>query len=82
MLIIFKKGFELTFRLSKLPSEYHLKAVHAPEWPIHFLQSLARYVYRTSNVFGSGDHMPFSKPLGGDDSSQITALLFTNDTGK
>jgi hypothetical protein len=64
--------------LAKTESELHLEAIDAPEWPVHFLQSLARYVYRTSNVFGSGDHMPLSKALGGGD-SKITALLFAND---
>jgi len=70
-------GFELSFRLAKTAAEMNVDAIHAPAWPINFLQSLARYVHRTSNVFGKGDHMPLNKPLGSEGSK--TALLFTTD---
>ena len=55
-----------------------LNAINAPSWPISFLQSLARYVYRTGNTLSKGDHMPLNNILGGEGNK--TALLFTLDS--
>ena len=46
-------GFELTFRLRGAEPE-------PPVWPVHFLQSLVRYVWDTNNYFRAGDWMPFN----------------------
>ena len=49
-------GFELTLRAAVEPG-----ATEPPLWPMHLLQSLARYVYRT----GHGFHRPRSgRPSG------------------
>ena len=65
-------GFELTFRLARLPGE------DAPSWPVLMLQRLARYVFRSANVFRSGDHMALNAPMG-DRPSAIEGALFTLD---
>ncbi|MCB9623501.1 MAG: suppressor of fused domain protein [Sandaracinus sp.] len=51
-------GFELTFRLA------HLEGQPPPVWPVVMLQRLARYVFRSSNVFRPGDHMDLQLPMG------------------
>jgi hypothetical protein len=66
-------GFELTFRLARQPGDM------APAWPVAMLQRLARYVFRSSNVFRPGDHMELNGPLGGLRNTQLEAVLFTED---
>lgn len=66
-------GFELTFRVARHAGE------EAPTWPVHMLRRLARYVYRSSNVFRAGDHMELNGPLGGLRNTQLEAVLFTKD---
>ena len=66
-------GFELTFRVARQQGD------EAPAWPVHMLQRLARYVFRSSNVFRSGDHMELNGPLGGLRNTQLEAVLFTQD---
>ena len=66
-------GFELTFRVARHAGS------EAPYWPVQMLQRLARYVFRSSNVFRAGDHMELNGPLGGLRNTQLEALLFTND---
>ena len=67
-------GFELTFRLARQPG------TEAPDWPVQMLQRLAGYVFRSSNVFRSGDHMELNGPLGGLRNTALEAVLFTQDT--
>lgn len=66
-------GFELTFRLSRHPGE------PAPVWPVLMLQRLARYVFRSANVFRPGDHMDLQEPMGGHPRSEIVGAVFTAD---
>jgi len=66
-------GFELTFRVARQAGD------EAPYWPVQMLQRLARYVFRSSNVFRAGDHMELNGPLGGLRNTQLEAVLFTAD---
>ncbi|MCA9615747.1 MAG: suppressor of fused domain protein [Sandaracinus sp.] len=66
-------GFELTFRLA------HLEGQPPPVWPVVMLQRLARYVFRSSNVFRPGDHMDLQLPMGGDARTELRGALFTDD---
>lgn len=65
-------GFELTFRLKKTGEE--------PEkWPISLLQNIARYVFKTGNVFAAGHHMNLNSPIQVDYDTDITAIAFIED---
>ncbi len=66
-------GFELTFRLARQAG------AEPPTWPVHMLQRLARYVFRSSNIFRPGDHMELNGPMGGLRNTQLEAVLFTAD---
>lgn len=66
-------GFELTFRLARLEGQ------PPPVWPVLMLQRLARYVFRSSNVFRPGDHMDLQGPMGGDARTAIRGALFAED---
>lgn len=66
-------GFELTFRLAS--QEPH----SAPAWPVPMLQRLARYIFRSSNVFRPGDHMHLNGTIGGQKHTHIEGALFTLD---
>lgn len=39
-------GFELTFRLKKVPGQ-----MMPPSWPAELMQELAKYVFRTGSSF-------------------------------
>lgn len=65
-------GFELTFRLRCDIFD------EPPQWPINVLQSIARNVFRTFNVLGSGDHCTWHRPLS-ESESNIKHLLSTED---
>ncbi len=67
-------GFELTFRLVRQPTEEH-----PPDWPLSFLQNLARYVYDSGNPFDSGHHMHLNGPIALDSETAIQAIAFRND---
>lgn len=66
-------GFELTFRLKRESEE------QPPVWPINLLQNLARYVFSSGNVFGSGHHMNANGPIALEINTQLTALGFRID---
>lgn len=66
-------GFELTFRLKRGNEE------QPPAWPISLLQNLARYVFSSGNVFGSGHHMNANGPIALDADTKLTALGFRVD---
>lgn len=65
-------GFELTLRIPRAPGE-----TAPPEWALHRLQGLARYVVDTLTPFGAGHTMDLNGPLAS--SSAITAVAFTPD---
>lgn len=66
-------GFELTFRLKR-----H-EEVTPPSWPAQLLQQLAKYVFVSRNKFCPGDHIPWQKPLDGNDDTKITHMLIALD---
>lgn len=51
-------GFELTLRLAAAPG-----AAEPPIWPMHLLQSLARYVFKTGKGFQDGHRMSANGPI-------------------
>ncbi len=66
-------GFELTFRLKRGDEE------EPPMWPISLMQNLARYVFSSGNVFGSGHHMSCNGPIALEEDTLLTALGFRID---
>lgn len=66
-------GFELTLRLAGDVGQ------EPPTWPIGFLQNLARYVFRTGNVFRPGEYLPLNGPIALDEPTLITDVIFTAD---
>lgn len=67
-------GFELTFRLAADPG-----TLEAPLWPLHLLQSLARYVVRTGNGFHDGHRMSTDGPITLGIPTALCSLAFTFD---
>ncbi|UOD33449.1 suppressor of fused domain protein [Massilia violaceinigra] len=67
-------GLELTFRLRVLPGE-----TEAPSWAFDFLQNLARYVFRTGNVFEDGHWMTANGPIALDTPTSICSMAFASD---
>lgn len=65
-------GFELTFRLERQEEE-------PPYWPIHLLQSLARYVFASGNVLIEGQHMSRNGPIAPNTNTKLTSLGFMVD---
>lgn len=67
-------GFELTFRLEKEGEE------QPPVWPISLMQNLARYVFRTGNVFRQNEHMDANGPICVGSDTKLVALGFDIDS--
>lgn len=67
-------GFELCLRLARKPGDEQ-----PPIWPINLLQNLARYVFKSGNVFAPGHHMNANGPICLDAQTQLRALAFTRD---
>ncbi|NHZ90580.1 suppressor of fused domain protein [Massilia sp. CCM 8733] len=67
-------GLELTFRLRALPGE-----TEAPSWAFDFLQNLARYIFRTGNVFEDGHWMTANGPIALDTPTSICSMAFAGD---
>lgn len=66
-------GFELTFRLEKKYEET------PPLWPVSLLQNLARYVFKSGNVFQANEHMDANGPICLESDTKLTALGFDID---
>lgn len=66
-------GFELTFRLKR-----H-EELTPPSWPAQLLQQLAKYVFTSRNKFYDGDHIPWQKPLDGNEDTKIKHMLVALD---
>lgn len=64
-------GFELTFRLKGRGEP--------PVWPCNFLQNLARYVFKTGNVFAPGHHVNLNGPIALETTTDIVTALFAAD---
>ena len=67
-------GFELTFRLARSADEQE-----PPSWPLNFLQNIARYVFRTGNVFAPGHWMTANGPIAAGTSTLLTEMGFIED---
>lgn len=67
-------GFELTFRLARAADEQE-----PPSWPLNFLQNIARYVFRTGNVFAPGHWMTANGPIAADTQTLLTEMGFVPD---
>src|SRR5262249_31948377 len=51
----------------------------APAWPINFLQNLARYVFKTGNVFQVNHYMNLNGPIALGEETDIRAAIFVQD---
>jgi len=67
-------GFELTLRVAAEPG-----ASEPPAWPLHLLQSLGRYVFRTGNGFHEGHRISIDGPISLGSPTELTALAFAFD---
>ena len=67
-------GFELSFRLQRRKGEKS-----PPEWPLPFLQKLARYVFNTGNAFGDEHYIAWGGPITPQERTQLEALVFSTD---
>ncbi|MEU8900787.1 suppressor of fused domain protein [Nocardia sp. NPDC048505] len=68
-------GFEFSFRLLRQEGE-----LRAPQWPVTFLQNLARYVYQSGKRFEVGHTIKSSGPIADDrPDSLIHAVGFVQD---
>src|SRR5262245_14905878 len=65
-------GFELTLRVKRAKNEKS-----PPEWPIVFLQKLARYVFNTRNPFDHEHYIRMGGPITHDVDTKLEALIFT-----
>ncbi|MTV41712.1 suppressor of fused domain protein [Duganella radicis] len=67
-------GFELTFRLACATD-----ASEPPMWALNFLQNLARYVFKTGNVFEDGHWMTANGPIALNENTPICSMGFAED---
>jgi suppressor of fused-like protein len=67
-------GFELSFRLA---ADLHLG--EPPIWPMHLLQNLARYVFKSGNAFHDGHRLSANGPISLGSPTQLCALGFAFD---
>ncbi|MES2015927.1 MAG: suppressor of fused domain protein [Pseudomonadota bacterium] len=67
-------GFELTFRLAS-----EVGASEPPIWPMHLLQSLARYVFKSGNGFHAGHRLSTNGPISLGSPTALCALGFAFD---
>jgi suppressor of fused-like protein len=67
-------GFELSLRVATAPHESE-----PPLWPMHLLQSLARYVCRTGHGFHDGHRMSANGPITLSMPSELCSMAFTFD---
>jgi suppressor of fused len=67
-------GFELTFRLVREKNNED-----CPVWPIQLLQTLARYVFDTQEIFDDGHYISMGGPITKNGSPEMTGLVFAID---
>ena len=67
-------GFELTFRPVR-----EKKDKKCPAWPIQLLQTLARYVFNTGEVFDDGHYISMGGPITKNGSPDMTGFVFALD---
>ncbi|MEJ7806845.1 MAG: suppressor of fused domain protein [Telluria sp.] len=68
-------GFELTLRVALRQDE-----LEPPQWPMHLLQSLARYVFRTGHGFHDGHRMSANGPISLGSPTALCSMAFTFDS--
>ncbi len=66
-------GFELSFRLEDKGEQT------PPTWPVSLLQNLARYVFKSGNVFKANEHMDANGPICLASDTKLTAFGFDID---
>jgi hypothetical protein len=67
-------GFELTFRLAREATERE-----PPNWALHMLQNVARYVCTTGNTFERGHYIDINGPIALQRQTEIRAIAFAED---
>lgn len=67
-------GFELTFRLVREETEEE-----PPAWALNLLQNMGRYVFKSGNIFRSGDYLDANGPICLGSDTKLTALSFVED---
>jgi hypothetical protein len=67
-------GFELSLRL--LGGK---KDKSPPEWPVLFLQKLARYVFNTGNAFDDEHYIAWGGPVTSEVATKLAAVVFSAD---
>jgi hypothetical protein len=67
-------GFELTFR--HLPFS---EDTDKPVWAVNMIQNLAKYVFKTKNVFDDYHIIPAGGPIRLETKTEITAIIFFLD---
>ncbi|HZG17020.1 MAG TPA: suppressor of fused domain protein [Candidatus Bathyarchaeia archaeon] len=67
-------GFELTFRIAREETEEE-----PPAWALNLLQNMGRYVFRSGNIFRSGDYLDANGPICLGSDTRLTALAFVDD---
>jgi suppressor of fused-like protein len=67
-------GFELTFRLADDGVRDE-----PPMWPLGLLQNLARYVFRSGNVFEAGHYLNTNGPIALAEDTQLRSVAFARD---
>ena len=67
-------GFELSFRVAA-----ERDAVEPPAWPLHLLQSLGRYVFRTRNGFHEGHRISTNGPISLAGPTALRSVAFAFD---
>lgn len=72
-------GFELTFRLALVPSELADPHADPPTWALNYLQNLARYVFKSGNVFRDGHWMTANGSIALGRATQICSMGFVAD---
>ncbi len=66
-------GFELSFRLEDKGEQT------PPVWPVSLMQNLARYVFKSGNVFKANEHMDANGPICLGTETKLTAFGFDID---
>jgi suppressor of fused-like protein len=67
-------GFELSLRLQRGKGQKS-----PPEWPVVFLQKLARYVFNTSNAFEDEHYIAWGGPITKEEQTTLEAVAFSTD---
>lgn len=67
-------GIELTMRVAA-----DAESADPPLWVLSFLQNLARYVFKTGNVFAAGHHLDANGPIALETDTRLDHVVFVQD---